>query len=172
VNRLGEGQEFKIGGKSYCHTYSHILLRRARQRLLYVVAAQETLICLTREDVDKQLAWRKILRLYEGQPIHFIIQTGEDKGRLGKFESPLDQRLLGVDFFDYDAAARSGRRPNRVRECPVCSRIFWAGRLDKEQCGDDKCKSTLSSRLSRNPELREIYNKARKKKRAKAKLSS
>ena len=55
----------------------------------------------------------------------------------------------------------------RIRECAVCKRIFWAGRNDAQQCGLAKCKSALSSRLNRNPELRELYNKARRTKRRK-----
>ena len=54
----------------------------------------------------------------------------------------------------------------RIRECEVCKRIFWAGRLDARQCGDKKCKSALSTRRWR--EGKEQYNKARSKKRAKA----
>ncbi len=57
----------------------------------------------------------------------------------------------------------------RIRECAVCKRIFWAGRIDAQQCGAAKCKTTLSSRLNRNPELRELYNKARRTKRRKQK---
>lgn len=53
----------------------------------------------------------------------------------------------------------------RIRECPICTLIFWAGRIDAGQCGTPKCKSALSSRLNRDPELRELYNKARRKKR-------
>ena len=57
----------------------------------------------------------------------------------------------------------------RIRECAVCKQIFWAGRIDAQQCGAAKCKTTLSSRLNRNPELRELYNKARRRKRRKQK---
>jgi len=57
----------------------------------------------------------------------------------------------------------------RIRECAICTRIFFAGRIDAYQCGDPKCKSALSSRLNRNPELRKLYNKARRVKRIKKK---
>jgi hypothetical protein len=57
----------------------------------------------------------------------------------------------------------------RIRECAICTRIFFAGRIDAWQCGDPKCKSALSSRLNRNPELRKLYNKARRAKRSKKK---
>lgn len=53
----------------------------------------------------------------------------------------------------------------RIRECPICTRIFWAGRIDAGQCGRSKCKSALSSRLNRDPERRGLYNKARMRKR-------
>ncbi len=169
VNRLGEGRSTKLGDRSYCHTYSHVLLRRAHQRLIYAVAAQETLICLTREDAQEQLQRRVISSLYEGQSTLHIIQEGEDKGKLKQFESALERPFVGIEVFDYDGAAKTGRKPNRIRVCPICYRIFWAGRLDTEHCGEKKCKSTFSTRLSRNPELRELYNKARRTKRAKAK---
>jgi hypothetical protein len=55
----------------------------------------------------------------------------------------------------------------RIRECPICKQIYWAGRIDAQHCGDGKCKSVLSSRLYRNPKLRDLYNAARKKKRRK-----
>ncbi len=169
LNRLGEGRSTKLGSRRYCHTFSHILLRRARQRLIYVVAAQETLICLTREDAQEQLERRMISSLYEGQSTLHIIQEGKDKGRLEQFESPLERPFVGLALFDHDGAAKAGRKANRIRECPVCYRIFWAGRLDAAHCGDRKCKSTFSTRLSRSPELRALYNKARRTKRAKAK---
>jgi hypothetical protein len=53
----------------------------------------------------------------------------------------------------------------RIRECPICTRVFWAGRDDAEQCGNPKCKSALSSQLKRNPKLRDMYNLARRRKR-------
>jgi len=55
----------------------------------------------------------------------------------------------------------------RIRECLICKRLFWAGRIDAQQCGAARCKTALSSRLNRNPELRELYNKARRTKRRK-----
>jgi hypothetical protein len=169
VNRLGEGRSTKLGDRRYRHTYSHVLLRRARQRLIYVVAAQETLICLTREDAQEQLERRMISSLYEGQSTLYINQEGMDRGTIRQFESPLERPFVGIEVFDYDGAERAGRKPNRIRVCPICYRIFWAGRLDAEHCGDKKCKSTFSTRLSRSPELRALYNKARRTKRAKAK---
>jgi hypothetical protein len=169
ANRLDEGAGNKIGNRVYRHTYSHILLRRARQRLIYIVAAQETLICLTREDAQEQLERRVISSLYEGQSTLHIIQEGEDKGRIKQFESPLERPFVGIEVFDHEGAEKAGTSPNRIRVCPICYRIFWAGRLDKQHCGDKKCKSTFSTRLSRSPELKALYNRARKKKRAKAK---
>jgi hypothetical protein len=66
-----------------------------------------------------------------------------------------------------EAMAEEPIEAARIRECAICTKIFFAGRIDAWQCGDPKCKSALSSRLNRNPELRKLYNKARRTKRRK-----
>lgn len=53
-------------------------------------------------------------------------------------------------------------RLSRLRECLICKKLFWAKRADARQCGDPKCKSALSSKLQRNPELKEKYYQNRK----------
>lgn len=73
---------------------------------------------------------------------------------------------VSTDLFA-DAMAEEPIEAARIRECAICTRIFFAGRIDAWQCGDPKCKSALSSRLNRNPELRKLYNKARRTKRRK-----
>jgi hypothetical protein len=74
-------------------------------------------------------------------------------------EARLVSNLLGEPTTGVEAA--------RIRECKVCERIYWAGRLDAWQCGSRKCKSQLSTKLWR--ERKEQYQQARMKKRAKAK---
>jgi hypothetical protein len=73
---------------------------------------------------------------------------------------------VSTDLFA-DAMAEEPIEAARIRECAICTKIFFAGRIDAWQCGDSKCKSALSSRLNRNPELRKLYNKARRTKRRK-----
>jgi hypothetical protein len=73
---------------------------------------------------------------------------------------------VSTDLFA-EAMAEEPIEATRIRECAICNRIFFAGRIDAWQCGDPKCKSALSSRLNRNPELRKLYNKARRTKRRK-----
>lgn len=73
---------------------------------------------------------------------------------------------VSTDLFA-EAMAEEPIEAARIRECAICARIFFAGRIDAWQCGDPKCKSALSSRLNRNPELRKLYNKARRTKRRK-----
>jgi hypothetical protein len=73
---------------------------------------------------------------------------------------------VSTDLFA-DAMAEEPIEAARIRECAICTKIFFAGRIDAWQCGDPKCKSALSSRLNRNPELRKQYNKARRTKRRK-----
>ncbi len=73
---------------------------------------------------------------------------------------------VSTDLFA-EAMAEEPIEAARIRECAICTKIFFAGRIDAWQCGDPKCKSALSSRLNRNPELRKLYNKARRTKRRK-----
>jgi hypothetical protein len=65
-----------------------------------------------------------------------------------------------------DAVGETDVEAARIRECKACKRIFWAGRLDAQQCGSAKCKSILSTRLWR--ENKQLYNKERRRKKRKA----
>ncbi|MDQ3259075.1 MAG: hypothetical protein M3R15_35300 [Acidobacteriota bacterium] len=106
-------------------------------------------VAAPRPDLERSTLWREELTLT-------FLDEIDERGivRVSK-----DLFTEAMDETEVEAA--------RIRKCPVCHRIFWAGRIDARQCGAAKCKSVLSSRLSRNPELREQYNKARRKKRKK-----
>lgn len=56
----------------------------------------------------------------------------------------------------------------RIRECEICQRIFFAGRLDKQSCGS-VCANVLNVRNSRRNKEKsgEFYNRERRKKRLK-----
>jgi hypothetical protein len=56
----------------------------------------------------------------------------------------------------------------RIRECEICRRIFFAGRLDKQSCSK-RCQNNFNVRNSRRnkEESGEAYNIARRKKRSK-----
>ena len=66
---------------------------------------------------------------------------------------------------------------DRVRLCPICNRIYFAGRSDKQACSD-KCQNVNNVRAKRgkakrakmiDPIQRRLYNSAKRKKRLKAK---
>src|SRR5262249_5690936 len=58
-----------------------------------------------------------------------------------------------VDLFTSGALSETDKRgrevdPTRIRQCPVCNTIFWAGRSDKECCSR-RCGHTLAGRRYR-----------------------
>ena len=53
--------------------------------------------------------------------------------------------------------------PERIRECPVCRRIFWAKRLDAKTCGSKECVETLSGKKYHLKNKADINQKKRKK---------
>ena len=69
----------------------------------------------------------------------------------------IDDQGLVRSSKDWFAEATDGVRADKIRECKVCGKIFWAGRKDARQCGDPACKSTWATKLSRDPELRQRY---------------
>lgn len=98
------------------------LVLRVRQRLIFVLAANELLSCLTQPETWYQLLLRRLSRLHEAtQADLYIVPEGKDKGKLAVSPPVLYECLLGVE------AAR-------IRECPICFRFFWAGRKDKIGC--------------------------------------
>lgn len=58
----------------------------------------------------------------------------DEGGNLRIQHDPLLQALDGVEV-------------RRIRECPVCGALYWAGRLDKPAC--DKCTHVLRQRRYR-----------------------
>jgi len=69
-----------------------------------------------------------------------------DKGKLRIETSPFLTMLNGI-------------QADRIRICPVCEKLFWAGRLDKSACGE-LCAGTLRQRRLR--ENRQYKKRARK----------
>jgi len=100
-----------------------------------------------RPNFERSNLWRLLDRSY-------VLDEIDEKGIV----------RVSTDLFA-EAMAEEPIEAARIRECAICTRIFFAGRIDAWQCGDPKCKSALSSRLNRNPELRKLYNKARRIKR-------
>lgn len=54
----------------------------------------------------------------------------------------------------------------RIRQCPICSKLFWAGRVDKSTCPNEKCGWKWRKRLQRSAwqQHGDQYRDARKKK--------
>lgn len=125
------------------------------RRYCEVWDAYEKLHGIARYSTDPMKRW-ELLKLGKHDTVTSSISI--DEGMVRERKSLFSQVIEGQDI---EAA--------RIRECAVCKRIFWAGRIDAQQCGAAKCKTVLSSRLNRNPELRELYNKARRTKRRKQK---
>lgn len=170
-------QSFAVGSRTYFYQPSEQLLRRARQRLLFILAVQETLYCLTRlssgkdpsvvtkerlDDAERHLQLRLMSSLHDATGTLVIVRDEKkrkgDEYVLKEYSSPV-----------YGLLTEYNVKVNRIRECPVCYRLFWAGRLDAGQCGESKCKSVLSTRRSR--EDKDNYNSARARKRAKGRSS-
>ncbi|HKA22640.1 MAG TPA: hypothetical protein VKN18_30490 [Blastocatellia bacterium] len=130
-------EEVNIAGRRYAVWASSELASRARDRLLFLLAAEETLRAL-----DKSDAWMRLLRMNDSplrigaQARLYIAQIGDQKGKIAIHPPVLYERLEGVD------AAR-------IRECLICSHIFWAGRIDKFCCSD-KCLAAQRSRKYRD----------------------
>jgi hypothetical protein len=51
---------------------------------------------------------------------------------------------------------------SRIRKCPICSRIYYARRIDKGACSP-RCCDTLNARKFRSPEKRRQYEANRKR---------
>lgn len=54
-----------------------------------------------------------------------------------------------------------GVEAQRIRRCSECTRIFWAGRVDKSAC-DDKCVNRRNVRLHRERYPEYKYQRYRK----------
>jgi len=71
-------------------------------------------------------------------PYLFIVPRVDDCGRLRFSLGKILDALEGVEI-------------GRIRQCPVCGRIFWAARID-QKAHDHRCANTLRVRNSRSPE--------------------
>ena len=118
------------------------LVNRARQRLLFVLAAEEVLNALSGPDTQERLNRARYIDQSGATRGHLYVKDGEVK-----LSPPvLFSFVVGVDA-------------TRVRKCKVCEDYFWAGRKDKQLCSD-KCDAT-----NRKRNERERYRKTGKWKR-------
>ena len=143
--------EVPIGG-----TNAAYLLERARQRLIYVMAAQELLSCLTHPDAWNKVLFGRRVHLLSSllQPRISILQTDAGEGRSKRKAQTLMCRLPEIYL------ALEGIEADRIRECKVCYKIFWAGRKDVSCCSA-RCGKINNTRKWR--ENRPLYEEARQK---------
>lgn len=79
----------------------------------------------------------------------------------------LDGGILSGVFDEFAYAldqAESESNVNRIRECPFCSEIFWAGRRDKEACSrhSDRWRKQEQRRRKRELEAKRAKQRARR----------
>ena len=53
--------------------------------------------------------------------------------------------------------------PERIRECPICRRIFWAKRVDAKSCGEKECAKTLGGNKYQSEHKDKINEHKRRK---------
>jgi hypothetical protein len=111
------------------------LVRRIRQRLIFVMAAQELLSCLTHPNMQEQL--NRTMITYHSDATRSIPYVNRE-GKFDVIPPVLYSRLQGVEV-------------SRIKECAVCYQIFWAGRKDM------RCCSTKCSHVFRSRKYREAY---------------
>jgi hypothetical protein len=126
--------EVDIEDSKYILPNAESLLFRVRQRLIYVMAAQELISCLTHPKPQEQLLWHchVVSRTESARPVPYI---DKKEGRFSLRTPTLFYCLDGIEA-------------RRVRECQICYQFFWAGRLDMKCCSA-KCSHALRSRKYR-----------------------
>ena len=116
------------------------------------------------EDVHANPRYRYQLVRSWVQTLRAIVR-GEQANQIPLIAIP-DHEKNGIRLDNRLIEALRTLKLSRLRECEICKKIFFARRFDARQCGDPKCKSAWSSKLQRNPELKEKYYLNRKVKEA------
>ncbi|HKQ08333.1 MAG TPA: hypothetical protein VJ464_24645 [Blastocatellia bacterium] len=112
------------------------------------------------EHFNQFVTWRTNLRL--------IAQADLRKGK--SWHLPIDggatcyidrEGLIQVEL-DLFSQALQGVEISRIKECLICRRLFWAGRIDKKCCSD-RCTNIYNTRQSRlnKQEKKDQYKIAR-----------
>jgi hypothetical protein len=127
-------RRFLIGTQEFADVGIGYLADRARQRLFFILGADEMLDALVEpneEDINN-----KLLRA----------RRYEKSGALTSQPFVQDDEVqlappLVFTFF-------KGVQASRVRRCEICENYFWAGRKDKKVCSE-QCGATLRKRRGR-----------------------
>lgn len=124
--------DYEVGESKFISSGLLNLVNRARQRLLFVLAAEEVLNALSGPDTQERLNRARYVDQSGATRGHLYVKDGEVK---------LSPPVLFSFVVGIDAA--------RVRKCKVCENYFWAGRKDKQLCSV-KCDATNRKRNERD----------------------
>ena len=137
-----------------------------RQRYIFLFAVRDLLLSIARPDVvevSTSTRWE-----VEARPPASIDPEAwlEGAWRSARHQTRLYQQVTGLrSWISLSKKTRYGtheitvHRPllfqvlegveaERIRQCPVCEKLFWAGRLDQPACGA-RCANILRGRLHR-----------------------
>lgn len=118
VKRLVEAGFARMDEISEEHPFSSVLwIRQVRERVLLAFAVRQLVHCMAH---PRELQTADSTSLYDGSSwssAYFQIREGKVKFQ----QSVLISLLEGVEVA-------------RVRECPVCFKYFWAGRINMRCC--------------------------------------
>ena len=124
--------DYGVGESKFMSSGLLNLVNRARQRLLFILAAEEVLNALSGVETQEQLNRARYIDECGATRGHLYIKDGEVK-----LSPPvLFSFVVGIDA-------------TRVRKCKVCENYFWAGRKDKQLCSV-KCDATHRKRNERD----------------------
>lgn len=169
---------------SYFSTFPVISdVESMRQKYLFLFAVRDILRCVAQPDIvsaairlawkaegvppvlsDPQgwyeAAWRSLLhssRLYRKvDGLRSQLYVSHNKTREGTHKFAVYQPILFKVLEDIEI--------ERIRECPICEKLFWAGRLDQSACSP-RCSNVRRGRAWRS-KYHEQYKQQRKQKAA------
>jgi len=108
-----------------------VLANRARERLLFILAAEEILDALVSSNPNKKLrrAWYE--KVTTSNRSYIYVQNDE----VHQYPSVMYSFVVGLQV-------------SRVKRCGICGDYFWAGRKDKKVCSA-RCGATNRKRQER-----------------------
>lgn len=134
--RIDKSIEDQLSGKrmSQIPDFDHPqgVLERVRQRLILVLGIQELVSYLIQPHRRDEMFFASTYYHSDAARSHFYV----DKEGIVRFTPPPVVRLL------------EGVEAARIKECPICFKIFWAGRKDM-RCCTTRCANTFRMRKFR-----------------------
>jgi hypothetical protein len=124
-------RDYQLGEKKFREIGLERLVERARERLMFVFAADELLAALTSNDVQENL-----------NAAFYAKRTGSLSGKL--FVKDDAVRLYPPFLFRLVLEIEV----SRIRRCRACDKFFWAGRKNQQVCSVG-CGATYRKRNQR-----------------------